>query len=69
MEEDHLWSISPTPWTTLYNGLRMPFHVKDAAQRAVVYNEILATIDAMVSIQNLLNLVNVPLGSLLKVVR
>jgi hypothetical protein len=68
MEEDHLWSVSPTPWTTLHSGLRMPFHVKDAAQRAVVYNEISAAIDALVPIQKLLHQVNVPLGNLLKVV-
>ncbi len=68
MEEDHLWSVSPTPWTTLYSGLRLPFHVKDAAQRAVVYNEISAAIDALVPIQNLLHRVNMPLGTLLKVV-
>ena len=67
MEEDHLWSVTPTPWTTLHAGLRLPFHVKDAAQRAVVYNEISAVIEALVPVQNLMHRVNMPLGSLLKV--
>ena len=67
MEEDHLWSVSPTPWATLHSGLRLPFHVKDAAQRAVVYNEISAVIEALAPLQNLMRRVNVPLGSLLKV--
>ena len=67
MEEDHLWSVTPTPWTTLHAGLRLPFHVKDAAQRAVVYNEISAVIEALVPVQNLMHRLNVPLGNLLKV--
>ena len=67
MEEDHLWSVSPTPWTSLHSGLRLPFHVKDAAQRAVVYNEISAVIDALAPIQSLMHRLNMPLGSLLKV--
>jgi hypothetical protein len=67
MEEDHLWSVSPTPWSTLHSGLRLPFHIKDAAQRAVVYNEISAAIEALVPVQNLIHRVTVPLGSLLKV--
>jgi hypothetical protein len=68
MEEDHLWSVSPTPWSTLHSGLRLPFHVKDSAQRAVVYNEISAVIEALAPIQNLIHRVNVPLSNLLKVV-
>lgn len=66
MEEDHLWSVSPTPWTSLHSGLRLPFHVKDAAQRAVVYNEISAVIDALAPIQSLMHRLSMPLGSLLK---
>jgi hypothetical protein len=69
MEEDHLWSVTPTPWTTLHAGLRLPFHVKDAAQRAVVYNEISAVIEALVPVQNLMHRLNVPLGNLLKVIQ
>ena len=68
MEEDHLWSVSPTPWATLHSGLRLPFHAKDAAQRAVVYNEISAVIEALEPVQHLLHRVNAPLGSLLQVV-
>ncbi len=67
MEEDHLWSVSPTPWSTLHSGLRLPFHAKDSAQRAVVYNEIAAVIEALEPIQNLLHHVKTPLGSLLQV--
>jgi hypothetical protein len=68
MEEDHLWSVSMTPWSSLHDGLRLPFHVKDAAQRAVVYNEITAVIEALVPIQNLMHRLNMPLGNLLKVI-
>jgi hypothetical protein len=69
IEDDHLWSASATPWTTLNTELRLPFHVQDASLRAVVYNEVAAVIEALLPVQNLIRTVSKPLGTLLKVCR